>query len=347
MRSFSIGKHTISPNLLLAPMSGVTNSAFRRLIKRENPDSVGLMVTEFISVEAMTRNNPRSLEMMKFYEEERPISIQIFGYDIDRMVDAAQMVEEAGADIVDINCGCPVPKVVRRGGGCELMRQEQHLEKILTAVRKSVSIPLTLKIRAGWDDDSRNAVAIAKMAENSGVEMLTVHGRTRVQLYRGLADWDFINEVARSVKIPVIGSGDIVDQESAQRQQTTDVAGLMIGRGALSNPWIFSDICAGVSDTGAADRKLETEIPRVMRSYRDLLGEIMPDKGTIGKLKQFASQSVRGLPGASYARRSICLSQTVDELMMNVARWEAYLNEGAESSLYGANSEELFVPQEI
>jgi len=315
------------PPLLLAPMSGVTNSAFRRLIRRKNPGTVGLVVTEFISIEALTRQVKRSLEMMRFAEEERPIAIQIFGYDINRMCEAAKIAEQAGAEIVDINSGCPAPKVVRKGGGCELMRQPEHIGKILEAVSKSISVPLTLKFRSGWDDKCRNAVEVARIAEACGVQMVTVHGRTRVQLYRGLADYEIVNEVVNAVSIPVVGSGDIVDRASAAVRAKSGIAGLMIGRGALENPWVFNDIVHG-----EVPRKA-TEIPDVMIEYMELLQEELPEKAVIGKMKQFASQVTKTIRGSAEVRRELCRCPDTQGQREILALWRKKLEDSDETIL--------------
>ncbi|HXU07780.1 MAG TPA: tRNA-dihydrouridine synthase, partial [Blastocatellia bacterium] len=208
-----IGNLTIAPNLALAPMAGVTDSSFRRLIKELG--GVGLIVTEFISVEGITRGNMRTHRMMKFLPEEQPLSIQIFGYDDERMVSAAEIIEESGADIVDINCGCPAKKVVNGGGGSSLLRDLPQLEKILRRIRKAVSIPVTMKIRTGWDESSINAVEVARIIEDCGANMVAIHGRTRQQGYSGRANWDVIAAVKRAVSIPVIGCGDITAPEQA------------------------------------------------------------------------------------------------------------------------------------
>lgn len=324
LNPFDIGKVNVAPNLILAPMSGVTNSCFRKLIRDENPGSLGLAVTEFISIEGLTRRNGRSLQMMEYSEEERPISIQIFGYDIERMVEAAQMVEDTGADIVDINCGCPVPKVVKRGGGCELMRQTYHLGKMLNRVVKAVSIPVTLKIRSGWDDESRNALDVGVIAQDAGVAMLAVHGRTRKSLYRGIADWDIISEIAGALEIPVVGSGDIVDAETAQRALTSGVAGIMIGRGAMANPWIFSEITSAVRGEAFAEKGAFETIDLLER-YAVILSANMPERGVTGKMKQLASQATRRIKGSSKARRAICTSQSLSEMLEVLQRWREYL----------------------
>ncbi len=292
-RSYTVRNIQVSPGLVLSPMSGVTTRPFRRLIKELNPGAVGLVVSEFVSVEGMTRGSRRTLEMMKFSEDERPYCVQIFGYDVDRMRDAALMVQDLGVDMVDINCGCPAPKVVKRGGGCELMRQPEHLQSIIREVRKAVSIPLTLKIRAGWDEGSRNAVSIARMAESEGIEALAVHGRTRAQLYRGSADWSLVEEVANSVAIPVLGSGDVVNRASAEERLRGKIAGLFIGRASMWNPLVFSEIMSGDQDTlqGNHGRMLS-----ILNRYVELLREDLPETSCAGKVKQLASQMCRGAP---------------------------------------------------
>ncbi len=303
---FKLRNLEYKPALVLAPMSGVTCSAFRRLIKDLNPGSVGLVVSEFISVEGMTRQSRRSLEMMRYDESERPYGIQIFGYDIERMRDAAKMVEQSGADILDINCGCPAPKVVKRGGGCELMRQPEHLSKILREVRKAVSIPLTLKMRSGWEEGNLNCIEIAKIAESEGVEALAVHGRSRVQLYRGLADWQILKEVVQSVSIPVFGSGDVVDRESAVERMDSGVSGLYIGRAALFNPFVFGEIVSGQKVQVAGNESL---VLSVVERYISLLLEEFPARSCIGKVKQLVSQFVRGYEW----RKEICRANTLED----------------------------------
>jgi nifR3 family TIM-barrel protein len=202
------------------------------------------------------------------------------------------MVEDFGADIVDINCGCPAPKVVKRGGGAELMRQPEHLQKIFSAVRKAIKIPLTMKMRSGWDTESRNCIEIARMAEGEGVEALTVHGRTRVQLYRGEADWSMVQQVADAVKIPVCGSGDVETREHAQnRFALPGVVGIYIGRAAMSNPYVFSQICGAPAPTLRSDG---LAVVKVAQRYIELLQEDFSPQATIGKVKQLISQMGRG-----------------------------------------------------
>ena len=311
IRSYAVRAIEVNPGLVLSPMSGVTTRPFRRLIKELNPGAVGLVVSEFVSVEGMTRGSKRTLEMMKFSEDERPYCVQIFGYDVDRMRDAALMVQDIGADIVDINCGCPAPKVVKRGGGCELMRQPDHLQKIIKEVRKAVQIPLTLKIRSGWDEGSRNALNVAKMAESEGIEALAIHGRTRSQLYRGSADWDIVEAVADELSIPVLGSGDVIDRASAEERLRGKIAGLFIGRASMWNPLVFSEIVSGSANTLRNDHGL---MLKTLFRYIELLREDFQDGSCAGKLKQLASQMCRGAPWRKSLLTLNTLSEQIDLL---------------------------------
>ncbi len=325
---FKIDNLAIKSPLILAPMSGVTNCAFRELIALTNPGAVGLFVTEFISIEALTRQNPKCFQMMKYTSTQRPISVQIFGYDLKRMVLAAKMAEDAGADIVDINSGCPAPKVVRKGGGCELMRQPEHMAKLLSGVKKEIKIPLTLKIRAGWDSDSRNALEISKLAEESGVSMLAIHGRTKAEGYRGFADWDIIGNVAEELSIPVVGSGDVTDIESAKKSLESGVKGLMIGRASLSNPWVFREIHQQLNGNDYQVPSYAETID-LMQHYLELLLKEMPEKGAIGKMKQIASQVTRRVPGSKPIRHRLTRSQSLSEFDSHLEAWRSELLGGS------------------
>src|ERR687889_787295 len=213
IKPFNIRDVEINPPLVLSPMAGVTDISFRRLLKRCG--GIGLTVSEFISVEGLTRNNPKSKRQMRFFEEERPFAVQIFGGQPERMRMAAEMAQEVGADILDINCGCPAPKVVKHGGGSGLLRDHTRLEAILKEVRRAIKIPLTIKIRAGFYDNHRNAVEVARMAEACGAEHIALHGRTKEQAYKGLADWDLVRQVKEAVKGPVSRSGGVATHHGA------------------------------------------------------------------------------------------------------------------------------------
>lgn len=315
-RSLNIRELVIQPNLVLAPMAGVTDSSFRRLIK--GLGGVGLIVTEFISVEGLTRGNLRTHKMMKFLPEERPLSIQIFGYDDDRMVMAAEIIEEAGADIVDINCGCPAKKVVKGGGGSSLLRDLPQLEKIIRRVSQAVSIPVTMKIRTGWDDNSINAVDVARVVEQNGGSMIAVHGRTRMQGYSGKANWDVIAAVKRAVSIPVIGCGDVTTPEHVvDRFAETGVDGVMIGRGAIANPWIFRQTSELMRGEAPYEPPL-SEKQHVLHRYYELLHGEIPERALAGKLKQMCGYFTHGLEGGARLRERVFHSHSVDEIFGNV-----------------------------
>jgi tRNA-dihydrouridine synthase B len=264
-----IGSVTLSPPFALAPMAGMTDTAFRRLVKRHGGCS--LVVTEMVSSEGLVRGIDRTLEYAEYTEEERPVSIQIFGGDPDRMAAAAEIVEGMGADIVDVNMGCPVPKIAKHNAGCSLMREPEHAASVVRAMTTAVKIPVTVKMRAGWDATELNAPDLARRMEDAGASAVAVHGRTAAQAYSGVSDWDLIARVSAGVSIPVFGSGDCVDPaQLVSRTSGTGVGGVLVGRGALRNPWIFrqaQDLACGhvPREVTAADRA------RFLLDYIDLL----------------------------------------------------------------------------
>jgi tRNA-dihydrouridine synthase B len=241
-----IGSVDLASPFAVAPMAGMTDTAFRRLVKRHG--GCGLVVTEMVSAEGLVRGIDRTLEYAEYTEEERPISIQIFGGDPEKMAAAAQIVEGMGADIVDVNMGCPVPKIAKHNAGCSLMREPHHAASVIGAMAKAVRIPVTVKMRAGWNDRDRNAPTLAKMVEDAGAAAIAVHGRTAEQSYSGSADWDLVARIAEELTIPVFGSGDCIDPEQVIARMRSGVAGVLVGRGVLRNPWILSqasDLAAG------------------------------------------------------------------------------------------------------
>jgi tRNA-dihydrouridine synthase B len=241
-----IGKIDLAPPLALAPMAGMTDTAFRRLVKRRG--GCGLVVTEMVSSEGLVRGIDRTLEYAEYTEEERPVSIQIFGGDPEKMAAAAQIVEGMGADIVDVNMGCPVQKIARHNAGCSLMREPAHAAEVVRAMSRAVRIPVTVKMRAGWDATEVNAPELAKRLEDAGAAAVAVHGRTAAQSYTGFSDWDLIARVASGLSIPVFGSGDCVEPGQIVERLQSGVSGVLVGRGALRNPWIFEqarDMAAG------------------------------------------------------------------------------------------------------
>jgi tRNA-dihydrouridine synthase B len=241
-----IGQRVLDFPFVVAPMAGMTDTAFRRLVKRHG--GCGLVVTEMVSSEGLVRGIDRTLEFAEYTEEERPVSIQIFGGDPMKMADAAQIVEGLGADIVDVNMGCPVPKIAKHNAGCSLMREPQHAASVIAAMTKRVKIPVTVKMRAGWNEQSINAPELARRVEDAGASAVAVHGRTAAQSYTGESDWNLIDRVAGSVKIPVLGSGDCLEPEDILSRMKTGVSGVLVGRGVLRNPWILAqaaDLAAG------------------------------------------------------------------------------------------------------
>src|SRR5947209_2229821 len=241
-----IGTVNLSSPLAVAPMAGMTDTAFRRLVKRRG--GCGLVVTEMVSAEGLVRGIDRTLEYAEYTEEERPIAIQIFGGDPERMAAAAQIVEGMGADIVDVNMGCPVPKIAKHNAGCSLMREPEHAASVIAAMAKAVKIPVTVKMRAGWNDDEKNAPVLAKMVEDAGAAAIAVHGRTAAQSYSGSADWDLVAKIADDLSIPVFGSGDCIEPEQVIERLRSGVEGVLVGRGVLRNPWILAqaaDLAAG------------------------------------------------------------------------------------------------------
>jgi tRNA-dihydrouridine synthase B len=243
-----IGRVELSHPLAIAPMAGMTDSAFRRLVKRHG--GCGLVVTEMVSAEGLVRGIDRTLEYAEYTEPERPVSIQVFGGDPAKMAAAAQVVEGMGADIVDINMGCPVPKIANHNAGCSLMRDPRHAASVVAAMTKAVKIPVTVKMRAGWNETDRNAPTLATMVEDAGAAAVAVHGRTAAQSYSGAADWDLVAAIADRLTIPVFGSGDCVEPGQVLDRLRTGVEGVLVGRGVLRNPWILAqaaDLAAGRS----------------------------------------------------------------------------------------------------
>jgi len=332
-----IGSVSLSSPFAIAPMAGMTDSALRRLVKRHG--GCGLVVTEMVSSEGLVRGIDRTLEYAEYTNEERPISIQIFGGDPEKMAAAAQIVEGMGADIVDVNMGCPVPKIAKHHAGCSLMREPAHAASVINAMAKAVKIPVTVKMRAGWNDRDRNAPVLAKMVEDAGAAAVAVHGRTAEQSYTGSADWDLVAQVADQLTIPVFGSGDCVEPEQIVERLQSGVEGVLVGRGVLRNPWILAqaqDLAAGrparavtLEDRG---RFLLDYIDLLLTERVDDSRALTHDRWVVNKLRAFGAYFTKGLDNGSHLRTAINTAPSLPELREVIATFF-----GVESSVVASS----------
>ena len=316
-------------------MAGMTDSAFRRLVKRHG--GCGLVVTEMVSAEGLVRGIDRTLEYAEYTEEERPVAIQIFGGNPQTMAHAARIVEDLGADLVDVNMGCPVPKIAKHAAGCSLMREPARAASIVEAMTKAVTIPVTVKMRAGWTDAERNAPLVARMVEDAGASAIAVHGRTAAQSYSGSPDWELVARIAAQLEIPVFGSGDCAEPEQVVARWRTGVEGVLVGRGILRNPWLLAqaaELAAGrvprpvtLADRGRflldyiellrGERLHEPEGFRHTARERSISGEhsaVGHDRWVINKIRALGSWYTKGLEHGSGLRAAINSAETLDVL---------------------------------
>jgi tRNA-dihydrouridine synthase B len=339
-RPTKIGTVTLDSPFVVAPMAGMTDTAFRRLVKRQG--GCGLVVTEMVSSEGLVRGIDRTLEYAEYTEEERPVAIQIFGGDPDTMAAAAQIVESMGADIVDVNMGCPVRKIAKHHAGCSLMREPAHAADVIAAMTRAVRIPVTVKMRAGWNDQSRNAPELARMVQDAGAAAVTIHGRTAEQSYTGVADWDLVARVADDLEIPVFGSGDCLEPAQMITRMADGVSGVLVGRGVLRNPWILAQaagLAAGQAPRGVALH----ERGEFLLAYIDLLlnervheptgfrhvapgadagadpdprtaGARSHERWVVNKLRALCSWYSKGLDGGSQLRVQVNAAESVAHL---------------------------------
>lgn len=311
LKKIKIGNVELDNNLILAPMAGVTNLPFRSICEKFEP---GMVCTEMASSKAIFYNDQKTRRLLNTEGEKRPISFQIFGSDEETMGYTAKYMSKI-ADIIDINMGCPAPKVVKNGDGSKLLLDLEKAKRIMKVVVENSSVPVTVKIRKGWDKENIVAVQVAKIAEEVGISAITIHGRTRSEFYTGKADWDIIKEVKDSVKIPVIGNGDIVDEETAyQMFEKTGVDGIMIGRGSFGNPWIFRNIKHFLITGEKLPSPTNSERLNIIKEHIDLAVE---EKGEIAikELRKHIAWYTKNLKNSSEFRNSINMIETKEQLI--------------------------------
>lgn len=296
---------------VLAPMAGITDHAFRTFMKKLD---TSVVVTELVSANGIEYKSERTMKLMSFDESQRPVGIQLFGEEPEIIARAAQVAEADGCDFVDLNFGCPVPKVVKKGAGSAMLKDPVALQKVLSTVKGAIKIPLTIKIRTGWDSNTRNAVEVCNIAYNEGIEWVAIHGRTRAQGYSGLADWDFIGEVKAKAKLPILGNGDILTPRQANlRLSQSGCDGVMIGRGCLKNPFIFMDALSMWKGESVKDVKRD-----YVSLFNDLKSEIVAhcDEHITGiQLRKFAAWFSTGYSGAAQFRKNLFQSKSNEEIM--------------------------------
>lgn len=311
---WKIGNVEIKNQVVLAPMAGISNTAYRQIIKEMG---AGLIFAEMVSDKALVYGSEKTFDLLKMSDMERPIAQQIFGSDVDSFVKAAKLVEDKmHPDIIDINMGCPVPKVaIKSQAGSALLKNPDKIKEIVSAVVKAVSVPVTVKIRSGWDANSVNALEVAKVIEEAGASAITVHGRTRAQGYSGNADWNIIKQVKEMVSIPVIGNGDVTSAEKAKEMlDFTGCDAVMIGRGVLGNPWLIKE-CVSYLDSGIIPPKpsAREKIEMLKRHYQ-LLVDSTSEKQAILEIRTHALWYIKGMPKSAYIKNEICKTKNSEDL---------------------------------
>lgn len=312
-----IGNVELNNNLLLAPMAGVTDLAFRKICKE---CGAGLVEAEMVSAKAIFYGDEKTISMLNTSDEKRPISMQIFGNEPDVMAHAANFLNDK-ADIIDINMGCPAPKVVKNGDGSKLLLDLDLVSEIVKSVVAVSKVPVTVKIRKGWDEDHIVAVEAAKRIENAGASAITVHGRTRSQFYSGVADWDIIREVKKNVSIPVIGNGDVIDGKSAEELfAKTGVDGIMIGRATLGNPWIFNEIASYLKGE-VIEKPTNDEIMKTILWQYDMLIQEKGEYTAVREMRKHIGWYLKGMPSAKIVKDEVNKLENFSEILQLLKKY--------------------------
>lgn len=319
---------------VLAPMAGITDQPFRSFMREMG---AGVVVTELVSATGLRYSSDKTKKLMSFTEDQRPIGVQIFGENLEHMADAAKYIQDQGADFVDINFGCPVPKVVKRGAGSACLRDLNSLREVIHATKSAIQIPLTIKVRTGWDETSKNTHEVTRIAKEEGVEWVAIHGRTRAQGYSGLADWDFIKDVKAQSPVAVIGNGDIHSAKRAlSRLEESGCDGVMIGRGCLKNPWIFQEAMALRS---GETLKIDKNFTKILEKMYEHFSAFYEERLVLLQMKKFSSWFSAGYPSSSAFRKTIFQVNEKQEVLGKIYEYFGTLSQTAQED----TSEEAFL----
>ena len=298
---------------LLAPMAGVTDSPFRSFMKEMG---CGIVTTELISSKSLQLKNEKSKKLMHFNKDQKPVGVQLFGEELEALAYAANVAEQAGADFIDLNCGCPVPKIVKKGAGSAVLKDLKFLTAIMQTLKKAVSIPVSIKVRTGWDEHSRNSIEVARMAYEEGIIWLSIHGRTRAQAYTGQADWDYIAEVKKHSKLPVIGNGDLITaKQILQLKEKSQCDAMMIGRGCLKNPWLFLEIKNHIENKDHSSRVIRKNYMNILKNFKQHLENFYEERMFLLQYKKFCAWYSSGFPDSSRFRQMLFQTKEKQALM--------------------------------
>ena len=330
----SLKDHLKENPFVLAPMAGITDQPFRSFMREMG---AGVVVTELVSATGLRFSSDKTKKLMSFTEDQRPIGVQIFGENLEHMADAAKYIQDQGADFVDINFGCPVPKVVKRGAGSACLRDLNSLRDVIRATKSGIQIPLTIKVRTGWDENSKNTHEVTKIAKEEGIEWVAIHGRTRAQGYSGFADWDYIKDIKDKSPVPIIGNGDIHSAKKAlSRLEESGCDGVMIGRGCLKNPWIFKEAMALKN---GENLQVEKNFSHVLDKLYEHFSGFYEERLVLLQMKKFSSWFSAGYPSSSQFRKAIFQANEKQEVLGRIQEYFGTLSQTHQED----TSEEAFL----